>query len=232
MRPADHDRSQLGAYALGALDPREAQVVHDHLAGCPDCRREVAELSDLRAFMDDVPPEAFVDGPPDGGDLLLRRTVRAARAEFAAPETAVRQPPRRRLALVAAAVLVLAAVGLGGVLIGRQTAPGNEVAIPSTARNAETTDPQTGVHLAVNVIPQFGWVKVHANASGIREGELCQLFVVPKSGEPVLTGSWRVSAAGAKSGTVLDGAALVDPADVKSIDVVTTDGRKYVSVPL
>jgi len=112
MNPVDHDRSLLGAYALGALDPLEAQLVHDHLAGCPDCRREVADLNDLRAALDEVPPEAFLDGPPDGGDLLLRRTVRAARAETAAP--ARQAPPRRRLALVAAAVLALVAVGRPG----------------------------------------------------------------------------------------------------------------------
>jgi len=56
--------------------------------------------------------------------------------------------------------------------------------------------------------------------------------VVPKVGDPVLAGSWRVSKLGEAEGTPLDGTALVDPSAVKSVEVVTTDGKTMVTVPV
>jgi putative zinc finger protein len=234
MSPVDHDRSLLGAYALGGLDAREAQAVHDHLATCPECRREVADLTDLRVAMDDVPPEAFLDGPPDGGDLLLRRTIRAARAEAPALLATAPVRPRRSFALVAASVIIAAAVALGGgILIGRQTAPESSTqAVGPNARQAAGTDQQTGATLNVALTPQAGWVRVHAVAGGIPAGEPCQLLVVKKDGGTVLAGSWMVSERGAREGTTLDGSALVDPSQVQSIDVETTSGKRYVSIPV
>jgi hypothetical protein len=236
MNSLEHDRSMLGAYALGALDPAEAQLVHDHLAGCPDCRREVADLTDLRTAMDEVPQEAFLDGPPEGGDLLLQRTLRAARVQSAVPFEPVQQPARRgfRRMLVAASVIVLAAAALGaGILVGRSTVsqPVDNFAGANVQR-AETTDSTTGVRMAVAVAPQMGWVRVRTTTQGIPTGEECQILVVPKSGEPVLTASWVVSERGTREGTTLETAALVDPANVRSVEVVNTSGRKFVEVQL
>jgi anti-sigma factor RsiW len=223
-----HDRSLLGAYALGGLDPREAQLVHDHLLTCAECRREVAEFADLRTAMDDVPPEAFLDGPPDGGDLLLRRTIRAARAETPA---ALATRPRRSFTLVAASVIIAAAVALGGgILIGRQTAGSGNTQVAQNSQ--EATDPQTGATLNVALTKQSGWIRVHAVAKGIPAGEPCELQVVRKDGRTVIAGGWLVSEKGAREGTTLDGTALVDPSQVQSIDVVTTNGKRYVSVPV
>lgn len=237
MNSVEHDRTALGAYALGTLDPREAALVQEHLAGCPDCRREVAELTSLRAALDEVPPEAFLDGPPEGGDLLLQRTLRRAREQRPATAPATRRGTSR--VLVAASFVVLVAVALGvGVLVGRETAPGGNVATPTTTppptnvRSAQATDPETGAVMAVSLTPQAGWVRVHADVRGAPSGARCLLRVVPRSGEPVLAGSWLVSEKGSREGTALDGAALVAPDDVESVDVVTTEGRRIVSVSL
>ncbi len=112
---SEHERTQLGAYALGALEPHEARELDEHLATCPECRAELAELEEMKQFLGEVPPEAFLDGPPEDGDLLLQRTLREVRET-----TPVRKKRTPWLLLAAAVVVVAGALG-GGVLIGRQT---------------------------------------------------------------------------------------------------------------
>lgn len=236
MSAVDQNHTQLGAYALGALDPGEAaEFEQRHLATCAQCRFDLNELMALRESLDEVPPEAFLDGPPEGGDMLLQRTLRQVRAEE--PAVATPQRPRRGLALAGAAVLVVAALG-GGVVVGRQTGGGN-VAIPtSTAtpqpgtKEARGTDSSTGVQLAASVAPFSGWVDVKVSVKGIQAGEQCVLQVVSKDGQVVNAGSWKVSPKWESEGFTLEGAALVAPDNVQSIDIATTDGRKLVSVPI
>jgi len=234
MNSVDESHTQLGAYALGALDPGEAaDFERRHLQTCAQCRFDLNELVALRESLDEVPPEAFLDGPPEGGDLLLQKTLRRVRDE----ETAVpaRSTPRRGLALVAAAVLVVAALG-GGILVGRQTGsdsapiaiPAPPTEVPGT-KSVEGRDPTTGVQLAASVSPFQGWVRVNVAVKGVHAGEKCLLQVTTKDGQSVTAGSWQVSEKWESQGFSLDGSALVAPDDVKSVDIVTVDGRKLVS---
>ncbi|GAB3443530.1 zf-HC2 domain-containing protein [Actinophytocola sediminis] len=227
MSSVEHDRSVLGAYALGALDPAEERAVHAHVSTCPECQRELAEFVDLRQQLDQVPPEAFLDGPPDGGDFLLQNTLRRVRA--ADPPAA----PKRSFGLIAAAVAVVAAVALGGgIVIGRQTAPEPATALPAGTVSAEATDPTTGASMRVEVEPRAGWVWVNAQIEGVPAGEKCELVVVPRDGEPLTAGSWVVSEKGEEEGLPLEGTALIPPGEVEEVRVVTLDGRTMVSVPL
>ena len=52
MKTCDEIRPQLGAYVLGGLEPEEEREVREHLAHCPDCAREYAELAELPAKLD------------------------------------------------------------------------------------------------------------------------------------------------------------------------------------
>lgn len=228
-----HDRAQLGAYALGVLDPVEARQVHEHIATCHDCQREVNELMMIRRALDQVPPEAFVDGPPAEGDLLLRRTLRRVQEEA---------PPHRRFPAgmaVAAAVAVAVALG-GGVLLGRETVSAPPQAAPPTsspsvapnARLAEATDPETGTTMNVALEPRKGWVWVNANVKGLEAGLRCEMYVVTKDGEDILAGGWLVSEDGSAKGTLLEGTALVQPDQVDAIEIRTEAGDTMVSVPL
>ena len=119
---SEHPNDLLGLYSLEALDADEKDQVSEHLANCPGCREELDELESLRARLEQVPAEAFLDGPPDGGDLLLARTIRQARAER-------RRPP---VWSAAAAVLLILVALAGGLLIGLNSGSGPApLAVPS-----------------------------------------------------------------------------------------------------
>src|SRR6266542_5857740 len=132
-----HEQSLLGAYVLGVLDADEVRMIEEHLAICADCRSELAELRSIHEMLGDVPAEAFLDGPPEGGDLLLQRTLRRVRSEAAAVEqpgprhsaggAAKRAGGWQRFTLVVASVAAIVAAALGsGFVIGRNTAPAGQ----------------------------------------------------------------------------------------------------------
>ncbi|GAA1304770.1 zf-HC2 domain-containing protein [Saccharothrix xinjiangensis] len=232
---ANHDPQLLGAYVLGVLDQQEVRAVDDHLASCPSCRAELAELRAVGEAMGEVPPEALLDGPPDGGDLLLRRTLRQVRSERGG------QVRRRRVGSGLVAAAVAAIVLGGGFAVGRGTAPTEDVLLPtpSTApappagtRLGTATDPGTGARMTVQVRPAAGWVRVNASVAGIAANEKCRLFVVAEDGSRQEAGSWLVSPAGEEDGTNLDGSALIAPEDVVAVEVRNFDDERIVTVPV
>jgi anti-sigma-K factor RskA len=70
-----HDklRKLLGAYALNALDPGERAAVESHLAGCRDCRNEVA------AHQETLRPLAPSAPAPDGAWQRIEAEIQSER---------------------------------------------------------------------------------------------------------------------------------------------------------
>lgn len=230
-----HVPEELGAHVLGLLDAAQSRAVEEHLAGCPDCRREWEELREMVDLLDDVPPEAFLDGPPDGGDLLLQKTLRQVRTETGARRR------RRGVALVGAAAVLGAGVLAGGVAIGRTTVPtvvagAPAPTVPAPAAPAPGLSPDArvfpgegdpGVTMTAALTPATGWVRVRTTVAGIPAGERCRVIVVARDGTREIAGSWLVSPAGSRDGTTLDGSALVAPDEVAAVVIENEDGHEF-----
>lgn len=228
----DRDRHQteaLGAYVLGALDEREAAEVADHLAYCADCRALADDFATVSDALGEVPEEAFLEGPPTGGDLLLRRTLRRVRRERSA-----RRRPRWLTAVAVAAIAVGLALG-GGIVLGRGAGgPNQPVALPPPGWS---TTPGPSMHiigrdgdakLDATILPANGWVRVQALVSGIPAGEKCELVVESKSGQAEVVGAWLVPSKADNSPTALYGSALMAQDQVARVVVRNTAGHVFV----
>lgn len=112
--------TDVAAYALGALEPVEAEAFATHLATCDVCREELAEFESVVSTLPmSVPRHAAPDG-------LRERVLTAVAAEARSDRTPAPRPlrwrwsalPRPALALGAAmaviAIAVLGAVALNG----------------------------------------------------------------------------------------------------------------------
>src|SRR5690349_14524094 len=105
------DHADVAGLLLQTLGEEDKARAEHHLAACEQCRAEIDSLRTWSDALAAVPEPMRMDGPPDGGDLLLQRALRTVRAE----STGFR---RRRTALigVAAAVATVAAFGAGAVV--------------------------------------------------------------------------------------------------------------------
>ena len=233
----DHDQSLLGPYVLGVLEPSEVRVVEEHLPACDSCRQELAELEEMKVLLGDVPPEAFLDGAPADGDLLLQRALRAGRGAVdpAAPpaEPAVAGPKRPRWMLAAASVAVIAAAALGGgVLIGRQAVDSVPGPIVAGTKHVTATDTATGATMATTVEPRAGWSWVTVRITGLRAGDECELIVTDENGKTYVAGSWLVSDEAARDSSKFGGGVLVPIDRVTSVEVKTVQGKHVVTTPV
>ena len=231
----DHDQSLLGPYVLGVLEPGDVREVEEHLPGCADCRQQLAELEEIKELLGDVPPEAFLDGPPPDGDLLLQRTLRASGATAEPAVSPAVAPKRRpRLLLVAAAAALIAGVALGGgIVIGQQTV--DQVAIDepvSGSIQASATDAATGTTMATTVEPREGWSWIKVRLTGLNAGDECVVFVTDENGETFVAGSWVVSEKSAREGSTFAGGVLVPLDEVTSVEVKTAQGKHIVTTTI
>ncbi|MEV6282804.1 zf-HC2 domain-containing protein [Kribbella sp. NPDC051770] len=232
------EHADIDGYVDGELDTAGAEQVEQHLAGCESCREEVSALRELQSFLQEVPAEALLDGPPDDADLLLHRTLRQVRKESAAAGGGTGRGTVAAIAAVAAVAAVF-----GGVVIGRNTGDEQPVAGPEPTPTASSTavpgtkfassvDPQTGARLTARVEPASGFVRVNVAVTGLPANEPCRLVVIGKDGRREIAGSWMVSEKGAANGTTLDGNALIDPADVTAVVIENTSGKQFVKTQI
>ncbi|MGE5132017.1 MAG: anti-sigma factor family protein [Gemmatimonadota bacterium] len=220
-------RQSLGVYVLGAIEPAERAQVDAHLAGCPDCREELADLAGLPALLHRVPvAEARLladDGqrlqapPPD--ELLHSLLDRVA---------GVRRARRWRTLVAAAAVAVLA---LGAGAGGAAALSGGSPPAPVAQGSGETisgTSASSGVHLTVRYRGVAWGTTMEAQVTGIAPGTVCQLRVTSRSGHSSIVGSWQVSYG--DQGAWYPVSTALDASQIRSFQL-TSNGKTLVSMP-
>lgn len=134
MNAADHSRwsEDLAAYALGALDAREAAELERHLAGCERCREE---LRWLRPAVQALPETVARQEPPPRLRERLMAEVRADTASAPAPEKSARRSWFFKPAM-GFAVLALLVAGVVGYEVGRDDSGPSPGAEPLVSRQA------------------------------------------------------------------------------------------------
>jgi len=121
VSPLTHEEIQelLGAYALDAVEPDEAEAIDHHLEGCPRCRAEVEGHREVASMLGNSGGDA-PDGLWDRIASQLEETPPPMRLDLPeGPATVTPLAPRRRertnrvitAALGAAAALAIAVLG-------------------------------------------------------------------------------------------------------------------------
>lgn len=191
-------RQALGVYVLGAIDPAERALVDAHVAGCPDCRDELAGLAGLPALLSRVGadeigrinledgelPAAFEEPREDFADSLVSLT--AAR----------RRRYRRGQVLAAAAAVVIAAGGAAAsyqLVSGSPAGVSAEPAPPASWQTARTTSTMNGINATIRYSKLSWGVAYDVQITGIPSGTTCQLWVTNAQGVHLLAAGWTVS---------------------------------------
>jgi hypothetical protein len=218
--------TDVGAYSMGLLEEQDKRAFEEHLAGCPACTAELAELSPMAALLRGVEPRGV---EPDGEkftDLIRRR--------------ASQQRHRRRwqVALGAAAGIVLIGGGIGlGVAAAPQHAGPSAPPLALTGQLHSATDPGTGAAGTVGLVAKAWGTQVTLDLSKVRGPAECELIAVSRTGERRVVMGWLVAAPGDgvpghPAHLVIRGGTSIPRNDLARVDVDVVNGRTLVSIPV
>jgi hypothetical protein len=224
--------TDVGAYSMGLLEERDRREFEDHLAGCPACAAEVAELSPMAALLRGVElreVEPAADRGPGGGDVteLLRRRARQQRRRR-----------RWQVALGAAAGIVLIGGGIGvGIAAAPQGGPAPAPPLALTGQLHSATDPGTGVAGTVGLVAKAWGTQVTLDLSKVHGPAECELVAVSRTGERRVVMGWLVTAPGDgvpghPAHLVIKGGTSIPRSDLSRVDVDVVNGRTLVSIPV
>lgn len=211
--------TDLGAYLIGSLAPAERSAVERHLAGCPQCRAELAVLAPLPGLLGRISAEDVRSGALTPGPGLLPRALDGVRSRQRAQRRRLR---RWRLAAVAAAVLAVAAVAVPPpVRPGTAPDPVPPAAPLSTAAGVGATGTGgltarpwgTAIALELRDLPAApGYVAWARSRDG--RGEVAASWGATPDGRAVVTGATAIARA-----------------DLAAVQIRTSDGRPLLTLP-
>jgi len=221
------EHTDVGAYALGLLEPRDRQAFEEHLAGCPACAAELAELSGMKSLLSDLGPvEAPADEPTEANvtDLVRRRAE------------SQRRHTRRQVLLGAAAGVALLAGGAAvGVAVAGQ--PASQVS-QNAGRTVSAVDQQTGVHGTATLVAKPFGTQVTVDLAHIQGPLECQFIAVSRTGARFQIGTWflpphvKFGSPSHPEHLLLKGWTTIKPGDLSRIDVVAEGQGTQVSIPV
>jgi hypothetical protein len=200
----------LGAYVVGALDPRERADVETHLAICPACRDELTELAPLPGLMSRLTLDEAISGPPPVDDTILERLLSATGRER-------RSASRRRWLVAAAAVVVLAGGTSAGLTMWHSMHATHWQRVVAS---------QGPVSMAVDMHPASSGTVLQLSLRGVHPGERCRLIAVADDGTQDVAGSWEASYSGTAT---IPGTTSIERSHLQRLIIRTYDGRTLVS---
>jgi len=222
------EHTDVGAYSMGLLEDQDRLAFEDHLAGCPSCAAELAELFPMAALLRGVEPVGPADEPAEATvtDLIRRR--------------ATRQRRRSRWQVAVGAAAGIALIG-GGIAVGRAAAPPHNgpaappLAVPGQLHSA--TDPGTGVAGTVGLAAKAWGTQVTLNLSKVRGPLECELVAVSRTGERRVVMGWLVPAPGDgvpghPAHLVIAGGTSIPRNDLARVDVDVVNGRTLLTIPV
>jgi len=221
--------TDVGAYTMGLLEERDRREFEDHLAGCPACAAELAELSPMKGLLRGVEPTGTTDsGAGESGltDLVRRRVAQERRRR------------RWQVAVGTAAAAVLIGGGIGaGIALAPQPGSTPPPALALTGQVHSATDPGTGVAGAVGLVAKGWGTQVTLDLSNVHGPVECQLVAVSKTGERRVVMGWLVAApgdgvSGHPAHLVIQGGTSIPRSDLARVDVDVVNGRTLVSIPV
>jgi anti-sigma-K factor RskA len=182
----EHLDELIAAHALDALDADEAAAAEQHLAECPQCRRQLAEFQAVAAGLALSVPQA--PPPPD-----LRGRILAS-VEPVVPAPAAQAAPRRRRRLswqsIAVPALGLAVVAL---LIWNVSLRSDVNSLHSSLSNDRTAT-MAGFG---NVVAQSGGtVRIFASPSAPPSGKTYEAWVITPAGTALPSGTFTSASTG------------------------------------
>jgi hypothetical protein len=208
----------LGAYVLGALDPRERAEVDAHLRGCVACREELAELATLPPLLERLSLQDLGESVPTviAPEALFDKVVASVRDEAEEPRvTWLRRRPARALLATAAAVVILG----GGIATA--------VSLSSSSDAHVAT--QGAVRMQVTLASQATGTALHVEVSGLPVDEHCRLVAVADDGTREQVGRWDATYAGDAQVT---GSTSIPASHLTRLILLGNGGTELVTVPI
>ena len=216
-----HMSSNLGGYALHALDPRLEHAVEQHLVGCHECLDELGELAFTASLLALVQPEdaEMLEGPDP--------------TESASPPSALpsgRPGPgrngnhvRRRAVMAAAAMVVMGSAAVPAVhLLGGHDGPPQAVVLRAAG-------PAPRVRAEVSMVARDGGTGLRLTLAGAPKNGWCSLVARAADGSSEIAATWPADGFGRVD---VRGRTAIPAAQRSELSVVTDTGRRLVSIPV
>ncbi|GAB2780929.1 anti-sigma factor family protein [Streptomyces daliensis] len=251
--PVEH--TDVAAYALGVLDPAEAERFEQHLAGCDRCGAELESLMPLPPLLAEHAEHVAHADPTDDTDHAVPEALGARPApelldRLLAETAAERRGRRQRRVWLAAAAFVLvvggplAAVGFAGGGDGDGNGSGEPAHVASPAREMYehgekigVVDARTKARATVSLERKDWGTHVALKLGHVRGPLSCELVAVGANGTEQTVTTWSVPEGGYgipgskwPEPLYTHGGAAFQREDISRFDVRTLDGRRLASI--